>query len=186
MPTGIFPRRVNRHAVIQPLDQSYRIIPLTRGQNALVDSTDYKWLMQWHWRAAWNSHTKSFYAGRGFRIGEKQKTISMHRTILGCSEREFVDHINHDTLDNRRENLRAATPHQSSFNRQKHADNRSGFKGIRKNWNKWQAVIVIGRKTLCLGSFESKLEAADAYDEAAKKFHREFASLNFPPSEDEL
>ena len=54
--------RVKRHAVTQPLDQSYRLIPLTQGQNAIVDVEDFEWLDQWNWCAQWTG--RHFYAVR--------------------------------------------------------------------------------------------------------------------------
>jgi hypothetical protein len=55
---------VKRHAVTQPLDTSYRYIPLTRNLNAIVDADDFDWLSKWNWHAVWNPCTKSFYATR--------------------------------------------------------------------------------------------------------------------------
>ena len=168
--------RVHRHDVIQPLDQSYRLIPLTQGQNAIVDAADCEWLMQWNWTSGWCEDTQSFYA---YRVSGN-KTIRMSRLILDCNSKELADHENHDTLDNRRANLRKATKRQNTFNQRKARDNTSGFKGV--TWRKGLAVARIrgNGKLLHIGSFLTAEEAARAYDEAAIRYHGEFAFLNFP------
>ncbi len=94
----------------QPADPSYRLIPLTQGQFAKVDPEDYDWLMQWKWCAAWDKKTRSFRAIRSqYRTGRGPECIRMHREIMKAPKGILVDHGNHDTLDNRRFNLRKAT-----------------------------------------------------------------------------
>src|ERR1700741_4140580 len=126
MPKGVYPRRVKRHAVIQPLETDYRFIPLTRNQNAIVDAADFEWLSQWNWYAMWSKCTKSFYAARR---GPCSSVIFMHRLIIDSEK--LVDHKDHNTLDNRRENLRKCTYMQNSQNKRMRRNNRSGFKGVR-------------------------------------------------------
>lgn len=171
---------VKRHAVIQPLDQSYRIIALTRGQNTMVDAADYDWLNQWPWCAVWNKHTHSFYAKRSKwdKIKKCSYTIAMANEILQCSPGEQADHISHDTLDNRKENLRKTTNTQNCSNKGIRSTNKSGYIGVcwYKKYEKWNAYI----NHINLGYFDSAEEAARARDEVAKKLHGEFAVLNFP------
>jgi hypothetical protein len=69
---------VKRHEVTQPLDQSYRLIPLTQGKNTIVDATDFQWLSKWNWCAHYAPTTKTFYAER--RGGTK--TVWMHKEII--------------------------------------------------------------------------------------------------------
>lgn len=170
-------RRVKRHSVTQPLDKPYRFVPLTQGQNAIVDAADFEWLSKWHWNAHWNKKTKSFYAEKDVRF---DGVAAMHRTILGCTKGEGVDHRNGDTLDNRRENIRKCTTRQNSCNRSAQRNNTSGFKGVTwdKSTSKWRARIGEFRKHL--GLFASPEEAARVYDAAAKEQFGEFAYLNFP------
>lgn len=166
-------RSVKRHLVTQPLDESYRLIPLTQGQNAIVDVSDYDWLNQWNWFAHWSKPTQSFYAVR---------YEFMARAVLGCLDEELPDHVNHITLDNRRDNLRKGTFSQNGINRRLQANNTSGFKGVSwfKEHQKWRADIRVNWKAIYLGMFSSREDAARAYDEAARKYHGEFAVLNFP------
>ena len=175
--------RVKRHAVTQPSDPSYKIIPLTKGQNAIVDAVDYDFLNRWNWCAIRFKTSRSFYAKRGLHSGE---SILMHRVILGCKPGEEGDHWNHNTLDNRRENLRKCTHEENQRNMKMRKDNTSGFKGIvwDKRTGKW--AVRVGFKSAkngykWVGRFSSRQEAARAYDEAAKKYHKQFAHLNFPP-----
>lgn len=171
-------RRVLRHVVVQP-HGPYRIIPLTKGQNAIVDAENFEWLSQWNWYANWKESTHSFHAVR-LRDGGGG-LLSMHRAILNCAPDEEADHWNHDTLDNRRANLRKCTHLQNQHNLWMGATNTSGYKGISwdKSRNLWKSEIRADGKRLHLGRFATKEEAARAYDTAARELHGEFALLNF-------
>ena len=158
---------------------------MTQPQYAKVDPADYKRLRGYEWFA--KKARKSFYA-RGCVADSKTakgKTTYMHQKILEVPQGLVVDHINHDGMDNRRANLRAATRAQNIRNRKKFAKSSgSKYKGIyfRKNTRKWEVLITFERKKIFLGCFRSEIDAAKAYDRAAMKYHGEFASLNFPES----
>jgi hypothetical protein len=107
----------------------------------------------------------------------------MHRQVLNFPDAEYIDHRNNDGLDNRKENIRPATRAQNNYNRQKYANNsRSKYKGVgfKRKGKKWSAQIGLGNKMIFLGYFKNEIDAAKAYDEAARKYYGEFASLNFP------
>ena len=98
----------------------------------------------------------------------------------------WVDHINGNGLDNRKANLRLATGTQNGYNRRKTRKRTwSKYKGVTfdKRRKKWEGKIVINGRKQHLGSFTNELDAGRAYDEAAKKYHGEFALLNFPTNE---
>lgn len=159
-------------------------IQLTQGQVALVDDEDFEWLNTYKWHAYWNGDTCSYYVKRNLSIKMDGTlgTVRMHRQILSLStgDRTQVDHINHDTLDNRRENLRIASNAENGRNRRAHRDGTSGFKGVtfHKLRGKWMAAIKHAGKSLYLGLFLTREEAAIAYNEAALKYYGEFALLN--------
>ena len=110
----------------------------------------------------------------------------MHQEILKVPKGMVVDHINNDGMDNRSANLRAATKAQNSRNRKKFlksdGSKQSKYKGVswHKKTHKWEASITFERKSIYLGIFKNEIDAAKAYDEAAKKYHGQFACLNFP------
>jgi hypothetical protein len=82
-----------------------------------------------------------------------------------------LDHINGDRLDNRIDNLREATPAENQQNLKRRKNNTSGYVGVRKSLNKWQAIIAIDRKRIHLGNFDTIEEAAAAYAAAKAELH---------------
>jgi hypothetical protein len=155
-------------------------IPLTQGQYAIVDDQDFDWLMQYKWHANWDTGAHQFRARRSQWINGKIQKLFMHRQLLGFPNID-VDHVNGDPLDNRRSNLRICTPSQNQHNSKLPITNSSGFKGVywQKQAKKWRAVIKLNHKSYHLGFYSSALEAACAYDGAARVLHGQFAKLNF-------
>jgi len=99
-----------------------RPINLTLGKIAVVDDADYNWLTQYSWYAKYNKCTDSFYAARTSRRKDengKRFLIYMHRQLLGLEkgDRRVGDHKNHNTLDNRRDNIWTCTYSQNQLNR---------------------------------------------------------------------
>jgi HNH endonuclease len=158
-----------------------RLIPLTRGQHTIVDDEDFDWLTQWKWQAKWNTCTRSFYAVHSIKTGKGVTKFAMHRIIMEPLKGFEVDHVNNNTLDNRRKNLRICTKGENQRNRRGPTlKNGSGFLGV--SWNKekrkWVAQIRVDHCSHYLGCFDSKEEAARIRDAAAKKLHGKFARLN--------
>ena len=146
----------------------------------IVDDDLFDYLNQWRWSATWSPITRSFYATTGSLENKKRKTLYMHREIMNTPKGFDTDHINHDTLDNRKQNLRVATRSQNTINTPKYINNSSGFKGVsfHKGNKKWRVQITKDYNPISLGYFTDKEEAALAYNEAAKKYHGELARLN--------
>jgi hypothetical protein len=158
-----------------------KAIQLTQGQVAKVSDEWYEELNQFKWHALYSSHTKSFYAARmSPTVDGKRKMILMHRVVAGTPDGMQCDHIDHDTLNNQDENLRNCTRSQNRHNSRRQANNTSGFKGIVANHKNWQAQIWIDNKGIYLGTYPTREDAAHVYDEAARKYHGEFAKRNFP------
>lgn len=153
-----------------------REILLTQGQKALVDDADYERLSKFNWCVFRRKGT--FYAMRGLWLGEgKQRTLLMHRAILGLRSNQKVDHVDGNGLNNTRSNLRVATTSENGMNRGKQKNNKSGFKGVCffARTNKWVAYIRVNRKSRNLGYFFTPEEAHAAYCAAASELHGEFA-----------
>ena len=147
----------------------FRRIYLGEDEWTILDQQDYYRFGNLKWTISGNG--KKFYATRFLKIAPgKTKTLRLHREIMNAPADLLVDHINSDPLDNRRANLRLATHSQNTCNRQ-----------IIEPRGKWVAVTYKDKKMIWIGTFDSEIDAAKAYDEAAIKYHGEFARLNFTP-----
>jgi hypothetical protein len=129
--------------------------------------------------------SRSWYvSSHGYLVNKSKRhgAVYFHRLVMGNPDGMLVDHVNRNTLDNRRENLRVCTKAENQRNHKRNNRNSSGYSGVYfHNRNKnWCAQITYNYATKHLGSFISAEEAAKAYDVAAKKLHGEFATLNFP------
>jgi hypothetical protein len=162
---------------------AFRKIPLTQGKYAIVDPDDFHRLREYKWHASRRYY--KFYATRKIpnRKGEKGKTVHMHREVAHTPDGMMCDHINGRTLDNRKANLRSATALQNTWNSRKHSQSCSSKnKGVwfHKSIQKWTAMIKARSKRIHLGTFENEIEAAKAYDKAAKKIFRRVCSVELP------
>ena len=140
---------------------------MAQPQYAKVGPADYERLRRYEW----------------FSI--KLAMIYMHHELIDVADGLLIDHVNQDSMDNRRANLRGATRAQNIRNRKKFSTSSvSKYKGIYryKDKKRWVARIMFERKRIHLGIFRNEIDAAKAYDRAAIKYHGEFASLNFPQS----
>lgn len=160
-------------------------IPLTQGLAALVDDADYESLSQRKWFAA-KTHTGYYYAHTQVRSNDRYRILKMHRLLMDAPPGCPVDHLNHNTLDNQRSNLRVCTAAANSHNRRKHKQSTSQFMGV--SWQKpkgnrhggWVASISVGNIPIYLGFFQDEVEAAIAYDRAVERFRDAYATTNFP------
>ncbi len=151
---------------------------ISRNKYVLVDD-DIFTLLAGKWTA--NSGGKNFYACRK-RSGTKKHEY-MHRIIANAKDGESVDHINGNTLDNRRSNLRICDAKQNIYNKKKAGgNNTSKYKGVslRRSNGKWLAQVQKENERKSK-TFNTELEAAEYYNTEAKKYFGEFAKLNIIP-----
>lgn len=153
-------------------------IQLTRGLVALIDEADLDAVSQHSWHA--RNCKGRLYAATSDRREGYPSTLYMHRLILPGANR--VDHINGNSLDNRRANLRDVTHRQNIANTFARDGGTSRFKGVHwaRHAKKWSAHITVNGKGRNLGYFVDETDAAKAYDAAARAGHGTTARLNFP------
>ena len=151
-------------------------IILTQGKTALVDDEDFEYLSQWKWFCGLDG-----YAVRNSPMvnGKQRSLIRMHRQIMNPPNGLYVDHINHNKSDNRRENLRNCTLAENQHNTKRPKNNTTGYKGVSKDRRRFRANIYVDGKQRCLGTFDTPEEAAHVYDVAAVTYFGEFAKINF-------
>ena len=160
-----------------------KLIPLTKGLFVIVDDEDFDKMNEFKWHTC--TKDRRPYALRTERFGKrkdnKKHHIYMHRILIDAPIGKSVDHINGDSLDNRKENLRLCTTQQNSANSAGRPNKRkSKYKGVKKNANcsTWSARITVNRKEIYLGCFKTEEHAAYAYNKAAMLYFQEFARLN--------
>ena len=156
-----------------------RAIELTKGMVATVDDEDYQSVSRHKWHALVGTH--HVYAVRSVRDDGRKRMIYMHRQITNAPDGMDVDHINGDTVDNSRANLRVSTRSDNMCNQGPSRASTSGYKGVRfhKKHQRWYAAIKKEGKSHHLGHYKTAEEAARAYDKAARNLHGEFAYQNF-------
>ena len=158
-----------------------RLIPLTKGQYAIVWESDYEWLSGRKWFASLNRLKNCHYAMRRYRKPDgKWGTIMMHREVLNPDpdDPRTPDHIDTEkTLENRRDNLRMATRSQQGMNKKKYQNSAIPLKGVSEasDGKAFVASIQVDGVAHYLGRFKTPELAHEAYCEAAKKLFREFA-----------
>jgi hypothetical protein len=151
---------------------------LDPGKYAIVDADDYERLAKYKWHVCDNGY--SSYAFRWSR--EREKRVWMHREVIDIPEGLVCDHIDHNSLDNRKANLRPATVSQNNCNSRRKSQTTSRYRGVSRDAmsNRYRARIKLNGRRTHLGMFDDQEQAARVYDAAAKKYHGQFAVLNFP------
>lgn len=177
-----------------------KLIQLTQGKFAKVDDEDHDRLCSFKWYAH-VSGSNLYYAIRNVKLGYGKNNRSaqkMHREILIhhgilIDEEKFVDHVDGDTLNNQKYNLRVCNEKENASNVRKRENTSSKYKGVgvfkgnkRNDGSQklyWQAHVSIGGKPKRIGLFpytkEGEIEAAKAYDKEAAVLYGEFSKLNF-------
>jgi HNH endonuclease len=158
----------------------FYILTLTKGQVAFVDVESIlkdPSILQVSWFAAWCEGTQTYYAQRK----ENGHYESLHRRVMGLGYRDprQVDHIDRNTLQNRLFNLRICTQSSNMRNRRIRSCNPTGYRGVRRRGNKFEARISINGKQHRIDSFDDVISAAKAFDTKAREIDPH-AAINFP------
>lgn len=167
------------------MTREIRLKPYKYGKVALVDDEDFEWLSKYNWQYQPKKHGDRVIA-EIFGLGKRTK-VYMHRLVTDCPTDMLVDHANHNTLDNRKSNLRICTGTQNQGNKFVRSDSSTGYKGImwddfRKRW-----LVAVKHKDYgkISGRFKSLKDAVDFYNENALEMFGEFALLNQYNPDDE-
>ena len=156
-------------------------VTLTKGYEAIIDAADVPLVREWNWYASGGRPGKGGpYAARTAHDKGTGRQVIMHREIVGASKDLEVDHVDGNTLNNMRSNLREATRAQNARNTGTPKNNTSGIKGVRfvARYNKWTAKIKVNSLPIHLGTYDTAGEAAAAYAAASKILHGEFGRTN--------
>ena len=134
----------------------------------LIDTEDYDLVKGYTWNIIKDGKTYYVHAHSHYENG-KQKKIRMHRLIMSAPEGVPIDHIFHNGLDNRKENLRLIT--SSGNNRNRIVENKTGFMGVSETkYGKFVARIYINHKKKHLGTFDTPEQAHEVY---MKEYHKQ-------------
>lgn len=150
------------------LSGNYGVGYTTKGEEYYFDLEDYDKIKDYYW----------YKNDQGYMLAyTKDKTLRMHKLFI---EGKYIDHINGDTFDNRKNNLRIATKSQNGMNRNLQSNNTSGVAGVywNKQINKWIAYIMVNREYIYLGSFNEFEDAVKVRKEAEDKYFGEFSYSN--------
>lgn len=128
--------------------------------------------------AGYSLHVNSKgYAEVRFTENKKLKSILIHRVVVSAGKNEIVDHVNGNTLDNRKENLRIVTRNQNMQNCKTYKSSSTGFKGV--SWHssakKYIARIQVNKSRMIIGYYDDINDAILARKEASKKYHGEYS-----------
>lgn len=151
-----------------------KTIELTRNYQAIVDDEDYEAIAAHEWFAMLTGRNRQcVYAGR--YLPGTRTLVLMHRVVSGAEKGQIVDHIDRNSLNNVRANLRLGTQQNNCWNRPPQKNKKhSQYKGV--TLDKWGWLVQCQGKRV--GSFKTEIEAARAYNERAKELFGEYAYQN--------
>lgn len=148
-----------------------------REHTVYVDDEDYERISTMSWHPKKNKNDIYFEHSFWCKELNRPRTISLQRVIMGCAfgDGKCVDHINGDTLNNCKSNLRITDANGNAKN-QRVRKNKSGYKGVDiDRYGRYRARITVNFKTITLGTFATPEEAHEAYKQAASKYFGEYA-----------
>lgn len=159
--------------------------PKHGSMSLIYDDQDEELIYQYSWIIFKNPKRNVYYAHTNLYIDDKRTTRFFHRLLLGITDSKIhVDHINHNGLDNRRENLRICSHTENMRNRRLSLDQSSQYKGVyldkrtSRKRSPWTARIRVNTKMIHLGCYFTEEDAALSYNTAALQYFGEFAFLN--------
>ena len=139
----------------------------------VFDSEDFEKVSKYHWYEESNGYIRS--SGK-----KKEDKIHIHRLIMGFPYGMNIDHINHNTLDNRKSNLRIVTTSQNAMNRIKSSNNTSGVSGVVwvKSRNKWKSQIKFNGQLIFLGEYDKFEDAEKRRKQAEEEYFGKYSYDN--------
>ena len=162
---------------IEIVDNHAEIFLINRNNEicgkALIDIEDIDKVKNIKW------HKSDLQRNTYYCMSNNKTFRRLHRLILNITDSNIiVDHINHNGLDNRKENLRICNNQNNIRNCIVPKNNTSGYKGVyfAKDKNKWTAQITINNKTKYIGRYDTIEEAIEARKKAAEKYYGEFSN----------
>jgi len=161
------------------LDENTLEMTVTQGQKTCVDVSDMALFDENRWNARKGKSNKFYVRSTMPTVNGKQKNILLHRVIMGITDPKIeVDHIDGDTLNNRRSNLRIATHSENQRNQVAYKTSKTGIKNIawHKREKKYRVQIQTDGKQKTYGSFHTIEEAIKLRDELLPLLHGEFAN----------
>lgn len=159
-------------------------IPLRNGGVATVDDEDYEALSRHNWR--WLKTGNRVYVARyGLNEQKSSRIFYMHREIMRPAKGQCVDHVNGDSFDNRRANLRFATYAENARNCKVYKNNTTGYKGVQRRGRGFSVEIQYNRKRLTAPGFDTAEEAAAFYNDVTGKLFGDYARPNLLSPETE-
>lgn len=155
------------------------------GYSVIIDDEDYPIMLEHNWSIWKNKKGTHIYVYCNMYDTNKLKySMMLHRYLMDCKKGDGkdVDHINGDTLDNRRQNLRICTHKENTHNAKLSRANKSGYKGVyfSTERNKYRAGITLNGIYKHIAYANTAEEAARLYDVAAIRYYKEYARTNFP------
>lgn len=131
-----------------------------------IDLEDYDKVSTYHWGV--RQYRNNFYA---FTHLGNYKYIGLHRLVINAPQDKMVDHIDHCTLNNKKENLKICTNTENQHNRK-------GLEGIRKTKWGFQVVMSVDNKRKCFGTYKTFEEAKQVRINAEKEYRPYVKEIN--------
>lgn len=156
-------------------DGTYAIVELTQGQVTLVDIEDLDKIGEYRWYAVWNSTALAYYCNTAVRIApKKQAILGIHRIIMDCPDGLVVDHIDGNSMNNRKYNLRIFTKAQNNMNKRIRKCNRSGHRNVVLKGDRYEVYVNENGKRHYIGSTRDYNIAVEMQESAAKELQGEY------------